>query len=94
MTTQPTNVQPPQVMSLQQALEAGLLEGSLIVSAQSVVDRLEALTARPGRFTNSIEAAHLIGSMQATIEGLMHELYVARLHVQGLEQLLGVEEAA
>ncbi|MFB7910227.1 hypothetical protein ACFC1T_27715 [Kitasatospora sp. NPDC056076] len=83
-----------QVMSLQEALEAGLLEGSLIVRAQTVVDRANALQARPGRFMNSIEAAHLFGSMHATIEGLMHELYVARLQVQGLELLLGVEVSA
>ncbi|WBP89475.1 hypothetical protein [Kitasatospora cathayae] len=81
----------PQVMSLQEAVEAGLLEGSMISRAQTVVDRVNALQARPGAFMESIEAARLFGSMHATIEGLMHELYVSHLRVRGLERLLGVE---
>ena len=81
----------PQVMSLQEAVEAGLLEGSLIARAQTVVDRANALQACPGTFMESVEAARLFGSMHATIEGLMHELYVSRLQVRGLERLLGAE---
>lgn len=81
-------------MSLQEALAAGLLDGSLIVPAQAVVDRANALRSRPGPFMDSVEAARLFGSMQATIEGLMHALYLSDRHVQGLERLLGVGEAA
>ncbi|MFG2913298.1 hypothetical protein ACGF0D_10465 [Kitasatospora sp. NPDC048298] len=81
-------------MSLQEASDAGLLKGSLVVAAQQVVDRAKALQARPGAFMDSVEAARLFGSMQATIEGLMHELYVAKLQVQGLERLLAPGVAA
>lgn len=84
----------PRVMPLQEALDAGLLEGSLIVRARSVVERVNALKDRPGAFMESPDAAYLFGAMQATIEGLMHELYVSHLQVQGLERLLGMEVAA
>nr|BFD90673.1 hypothetical protein KitaXyl93_20330 [Kitasatospora sp. Xyl93] len=84
----------PGVMSLQEAADAGLLEGSLIVAAQRVVDRANALQARPGAFMESVEAARLFGSMQATIEGLVHELCVAKLQVAGLERVLGSGVAA
>jgi hypothetical protein len=40
---------------------------------------------------DSLEAARLFGSMTATIEGLVHELYVAGLYTRGLQGLLAGE---
>jgi hypothetical protein len=77
-------------MSLQEAAEAGLLS-SLVVRAMDVVARTEALRQQPGPFMDSLEAARLFGSMSATIEGLVHELYVAGLYTRGLQGLLAGE---
>ena len=82
----------PRVMSLQEAAEAGLLS-PLVVRAMDVVARTEALRQQPGPFMESLEAARLFGSMTATIEGLVHELYAAGLYTAGLRGLLADEVA-
>lgn len=83
----------PRVMSLQEAAEAGLLS-PLVVRAMDVVARTEVLRQQPGPFMSSPEAARLFGSMTATIEGLVHELYAASVYAQGLREVLASEVAA
>lgn len=83
----------PQVMTLQDAENAGLLGGTLAARALGVVARAEELRQQPGRFMDTLEAARLFGSMAATIECLVHELYVTSEYARGLRRLLLGEEA-